>query len=286
MNNIETIQKIIENYSDYITFISLLLAIIAIIIAYRFHKKSKKVIQLKHKWNSYELIVDSISKYPKLQMTYNETKLENLTVSLLNVKNKGTEIIRDSDISGSNPLKVYISEEFKILDYSVFNKVDASNEINCSLSDNELKFEFNYLNTNDYFNIQILHTGKAESLKIKGSIIGEKEPLVSHKDEKEIKMHFLLRFMITTFRNLKSISFIISLALCSFLFYKAFAFDRNIVTWIILVLLGLYFLYSAIKILFKKNPLSDLSDDESQFEHFVKSERTNQQEIMRKIFKK
>ncbi len=158
---------------DYVNYalgiLGVILAIIGIALSIRSIKKKEPIYSIK----SNNLISGSVSTLNKLLISYNNQKIENLTVSKILFYNRGSETINKQDIQTINPLRVS-SESGNILDASIIQVNHVSNNFYLNNDDeHDISFGFDYLDIGQGAVIQIIHTGLAsEDLNIDGDIKG------------------------------------------------------------------------------------------------------------------
>jgi len=154
-----------------------ILAILSLILAYIFYRKSLKLKEPCWSMASQVLIQDKISKLDNLEILYNHVKVENITVSRILFWNRGSEAIRGEDLNTDNPLRIQGDRDTKLLSVEIVDKDHDKiflkyNETEEKENDKYL-LNFSYLDKNQGAVIEVIHDGKsARSISFCGRIIG------------------------------------------------------------------------------------------------------------------
>jgi hypothetical protein len=154
-----------------------ILAILSLILAYIFYRKSLKLKEPCWSMASQVLIQDKISKLDNLEILYNHVKVENITVSRILFWNRGSEAIRGEDLNTDNPLRIQGDRDTKLLSVEIVDKDHDKiflkyNETEEKENDKYL-LNFSYLDKNQGAVIEVIHNGKsARSISFCGRIIG------------------------------------------------------------------------------------------------------------------
>jgi hypothetical protein len=130
--------------------------------------------------NSINYISDFTSTIDDLNVFYKEKKVKNLTRTKLMFINFGKSTIYQKDIALKDKLRIIvISNKINILSVKkIYEKRSVSNiEISKnSKNSNEYFINFDFLDNNDGFIVQIIHDGISDdSIKVIGTIIGSNE---------------------------------------------------------------------------------------------------------------
>ena len=170
-----------------ITIVSLVYAIIC-------QQKNKERKELSFAKKSNVLVHNQKSKFEKLSLFYDNTKIDNLCVSKIAIWNSGNRVLQSSDIVTENELKLYVGIYNEILETSIITETETSNKFDINMLDkNTIKVTFDYVETNDGIVVQIIHTGIKDDVKLSCKIKGGK-PLKQYiKDEKIFKVIKVLR---------------------------------------------------------------------------------------------
>ena len=173
------IQSLANN--PIVTLAGLALAAVSIVLAVIFYARSKK-----ERWPCFEVksntIISGLNKaLDGLQLQYNGNTQERITVTKISFWNAGLETIDKSDLVELDPLAVTCSSSLPILDFQILQSSAESNSVKIDepYIKNDLQIlpiTFDYLDNNDFFVIQIVHTGdEADEFVIRGKIKGVKE---------------------------------------------------------------------------------------------------------------
>ncbi len=259
MDFLRSLAKITK--SEYFALTTFILAIISIVLAYIFYRKGRKTIRLIHSLTSYALIENNKSKFPRLKIFYDDMNLDNFSIAQLIIKNFSNTSIKADDIAPSDPIKLTIDGEAEILEAEIIYQKDKTNNFQINKIDkNTILIKFDFIDPKDETSIQIYHTGFSQAdLKISGSIIGEDKPF-SEEGKKRFQISYLsfntnmLKFIIDP--KLKWVrvllDFIIGIGLISY----AFLCKPAILSWLLLIIIGIGSLITSIRRIFKKENLS------------------------------
>ncbi|EDP96392.1 hypothetical protein U8527_09795 [Kordia algicida OT-1] len=168
----------------------LILAILSIVLAIYFYIKSKKEKKPVYSLQTTKLIENNISSIEKLNISFADKPVKNLSVTKLAFWNAGKQSIRDNDFVQADRLRILPIDDFTIFDY----KVDFENNLNNvkvkQKKDSSLIITFDYLDLNQGIILSIFHNGNAnKSIVIKGSFIGSKK--VSRSKERKRLSYFI-----------------------------------------------------------------------------------------------
>ena len=159
-----------------LTLITLFLAIVGIILACYFYRKSRKTKKPTFAIRSLNLVRNFKSKLKELELRYAGQEVEDLTISRVAFWNNGTDTMHSNDIANADPLRVVINPIYEMLDVEVICVNKNANQFRTAKSEkqkSEFKILFDYLDKHDGGVIQIIHTGKtSEDIKVLGTIKG------------------------------------------------------------------------------------------------------------------
>jgi len=156
--------------------IGILIGILGLIAAFVFYRKS--LILKKPMWGirTKSIVTNFISEIAFLNIKYRNKQVKNLSFSRLIFWNDGKNPIDNNDISDHNPLGIYVvQEEILILDAKIIEENSSASRIKINLHENKkcINIDFEYLNSNKGFVIELVHTGiSSNDLVIKGDIKG------------------------------------------------------------------------------------------------------------------
>ena len=153
----------------------MILTPVGIILAIVFYFKSKKNKSLIYYIKSDLLIEDFIQKIKGLTIQFTGKTIERLTVTKIAFWNNGNDTINQSDFPSTDKFSIQINNDYDILDVSITTILNITNNIIVDLSENkkEINIDFEYMDKNDGFIIQIFHTGiNSDIFTINGTIKG------------------------------------------------------------------------------------------------------------------
>jgi len=253
MEFLETIKEFITEYADYFTFISFVLAVIAILLAYWFYKKGKKITSISFEIYTKNFIENGIDKYPNLKIEYGNEILSNFSITEIAVRNTGSESIKKNDIAPNDRLRVSIKKPFKILEYEILFKSNDSIKFLILNVNDEYVFEFDYLNPSDEALIHFIHNGTPDQIVVRGAIIGETKPIeIFNYDNLEVPMLKasidILDFVSSRRADKFKLVFksILIILLSSYVYIK----DVSSTTFVLIVIFIVFQFYRVVQLLF------------------------------------
>lgn len=112
-----------------------------------FYLKGKEEMLPCYLLKSTNLFEELDTKFDALKVSYNEEKIDNLTVSTLFFWNSGKKTIRDVDIARNDPLILKMKHGYKILNIKILNVHINKNNYKVNLSPDSLtaKLMFDYM---------------------------------------------------------------------------------------------------------------------------------------------
>jgi len=166
--------------TPWVTLGSFALAFFGILLAIIFYFRSQK-----NKTPCYEeasnTIIEGLHKsLDGLEIHYKGNIQERITVTKVAFWNDGKETIDKSDTVEKDPLRIELPNSIEVLDIQVIDVSSNSNSVsikNAIVTKDKTTYtlDFEYLDNNDYFVIQIIHNGSSqEELGIEGKIKGVK----------------------------------------------------------------------------------------------------------------
>lgn len=190
---------------------------------------------------SINIINELVTKFESLQMTYSGLPIENLTVTKILFWNGGNDTKDDQDISRVDPLKIYIKENYEILESNVLYSKNPANQFSVKTANDKSYaiLNFDYLDKDEGGIVQLIHTGTSDKdIEIRGTIKGAGKPV-------HAKQH-LFFFNIPKYRRKIFIGVytLIILGISMIFFIFEFALSKKIILSAILV--GFSLLYWGI----------------------------------------
>jgi hypothetical protein len=188
--NIDKILEFFQN-NPFLNVVFLCLALIGVLATIYFYFKSIRKKEPTFSIRSINLVKDKINKIKGLEINYLNEKINNLSISKLAFYNNGKETIKSNDVANSDPLKIEIKNNGKILDADIIFQKNIANNFKLSLKKNKISIEFDYFDYAEGIVVQIVHTGKtSEDLALKGSFHG-----VKNIKEKSLNKSFLSKLV-------------------------------------------------------------------------------------------
>jgi hypothetical protein len=170
--------SLLTSNSWYNLFLSLI-TIFSFLGMIYFYYKSKKEKRPLFYLKSTPILGDLSEKYQTLQMTYNGTKIKNLTLTQISFWNAGNETIKKDDIAIKDPISIKTKNNTQILDVKMTTSENNQNgfDYDKSFDLTTLTLIFDYIDKNQGVSFQLLHTGlSSNDVELKGSVIGVGKP--------------------------------------------------------------------------------------------------------------
>lgn len=155
------------------------IGIIGIFIAVFTYFLSRSIHRISVHKTTKELIGLSDSMLPEqVAVLYEGEKVNKLSSTSFILWNSGNKVITKNSLETIDPLRIEIERHAKILRYEI--KTINNSTCNISIKPDEegffLKLLFDFLEKNNGFHLEILHTGKDSDIKVAGKVIGVKTP--------------------------------------------------------------------------------------------------------------
>lgn len=165
------LEKLMDNPVAWaVLAISTIASFVYAVITQHINKERK---QLSYYQRSQSIIRDKKGKFDKLSVLYDGQLVDSICVSTVTIWNSGNRTINDSDIVESKELTLSLLEDNKILSADIIAVSEDTNNFKITMIDNSsMKILFDYVDKKEGVVIQIIHTGKSESVVINCKIKG------------------------------------------------------------------------------------------------------------------
>ena len=156
-----------------LNIVFLLLAIFGIAVSAYTYKKSKRDKRLVFKSRSSKIISKKDFSFPKLSFQYDGNEIEDLIMTEISIWNYGTEPFKAEDVVKTDCLRIESLRDTIIYECQI-EVANEHNEIKFKqLSENEVRFNFLYLNSSEGMKVRIFHNdSNSNDIVIKGRFIG------------------------------------------------------------------------------------------------------------------
>jgi hypothetical protein len=146
--------------NPWITLLTITIALIGVILTIIFYLKGRRKKSIRYSIKSDCLFEDFVEKITGLSIQFSKKQIKTLTVTKIAFWNDGTETINCDDFPSNDTFSISIDNNYDILDVSVIHSNKDTNNIKINLSKDRKKIdlEFEYLDHDDGFVIQIFHT--------------------------------------------------------------------------------------------------------------------------------
>ena len=177
--NLMWLKEILKD--PFISFFSIILAIISIVLAFVFYFKSRRNKKILFSTYNRTIIESGQTALADLEIFYKNQKQERITISKLGIWNAGSEPVRQNDIPTASPLSIEVAEGADVLSVIVLFTTDDANHF--LLGDiqkpagekkhTQVPFSFDYFDKGEGAVVQIAHSGDAlHDIKVTGKVIG------------------------------------------------------------------------------------------------------------------
>jgi len=167
----------IDSLQETLSFIStnpiiyLLLAIFTILGAF-WGKKGLSKKRISFRTVSFPIIRESTNAISNVSILYKDKPVTNLTITNFVIWNSSDKSIRKDDIVPLSPLCFSTNNEnAEILDLSIIETNNSTNNASLDLSGNKFSLSFDYLKKKNGIIIQVIHTGQDGDIKFTGELI-------------------------------------------------------------------------------------------------------------------
>lgn len=162
-------------------WLSLLIALISIFLAYFFYRKSRSEAKLYYQYRTLRLIGGSEKILPdEVRISFKGLEVPRLSSSHIIFWNAGRGTIRQDDIVQSDPVRIIFSDRTHVLRLRVVSSTRATIAFAAKINpeqDNEVLCTFDYLDGGDGAVVEILHTDEKRFPLVCGTIRGIPEGL-------------------------------------------------------------------------------------------------------------
>lgn len=170
--------------NPWFSILLLILAILALVLMVLFYFRSLRVRRPFFDIRSSNVFQDLLEKHESLQdeplrVLYASHPIRNLTSTKFAFWNGGRETIRREDVAEAAPLLVRMRDGCRILKAHIISVNNEANRFSVEVSPDwtELKIRFDFLDKNDGFVLQMLHSGKSgRDMTFEGMVIGAGPP--------------------------------------------------------------------------------------------------------------
>lgn len=243
-------------------FIGLILAIWSLVVGIKGRAKKSLSLSL----IGYNLIKDFSEKIDGLNVSFNDDKVKNFTVTKIAVWNSGNITLTKSDIVDADPFRIEISDDLIILDYQILQTNEPSNQFKLISAKTEegkeyLKVDFDYIDRRQGCVIQIFHNGQSSSqIGVKGRIKGIKK--ITQEDSSKFILKLSDSLAMTANKRVNRVALAVLMLLSVIVIFVLFWYNPNeLMTskkesykYLPAALSCLPYLYLSYKLLVKKVP--------------------------------
>ena len=243
--NISQLVSVI-NQNPWLILCSLILNPVTIILSIIFFIKNKKTVSIKYCLKNDLLISDFIQKINNLNIDYSGNIIKTLSIAKIAIWNDGNLTINNNDFAKKDNFFISIDNDFEILDTSIIQTINTSNDIKVELSNDKKKIAiaFDYLDKKEGFVIQLFHTGtNIKIFNFEGSLKGFGK-ISKGKLQEKPKLHTVIKELLPLLSGL-IIYFLSSL----------FSYEINIVLIIFSMILIWFSIAFIIYRIFKPVPM-------------------------------
>lgn len=165
---------ILREVFDFLStpWVGSVLGLIGLPLAIYIYVIGKRRSELSYQLREFSVVGGLSAKFPdELIIHFNNIKVDKITSTELVIWNSGNTTINGYDIVEIDPLRLKCNEG-SILKIEILRSTRNVIFPNFTLKENEYRVGFDYLDHNDGFVAQIIHSGPKKNIKIIGSIKG------------------------------------------------------------------------------------------------------------------
>ncbi|EDX70090.1 conserved hypothetical protein [Bacillus cereus NVH0597-99] len=167
-----------------------LIGVIGILIAIVTYRKSKIGQRLVYQSSATKIIGKNRNTPEEIQIYFRGNEVPRVIKTSLVIWNSGNETIKSSHITKEDPLRIQIEQSESIISYRILKETRRTNKVDLVLDkENELLFNFDYLDPNDGVRVEILHTDDKNPVVFKGTVIGMKQDIKSWNTERGVRVN-------------------------------------------------------------------------------------------------
>ena len=154
-----------------------LCTIFSVVLAIWTYLKGKRKLEISCFCNANEIVRSGKNLVADLQLLYQGKPIDNLTITRYVIWNSGNSVLNYSDIVKTKPLQIIaVDDDVEFLDATIITESDPTNKFEIEeFSNQHVKLKFDYVEKNDGIVVQLLHTGKKQSITIDCKIKGGKK---------------------------------------------------------------------------------------------------------------
>jgi hypothetical protein len=182
-----------------ITYSSLAIGIISVILTILFYFKSKRLRRINFiKTNIH--ILKKPYNFQFLDIQYKSKKIENLNITKLMILNSGRETINNSDITRIQPLKIEFPPFTEIYENSIFLMNNLANGFSLNNKECEIEIHFDYMDPGDFVIIQLIHNLEESAyIRITGKMKATQISEIKFEQIKRFKFYLLIIYFLIFF---------------------------------------------------------------------------------------
>ncbi|MBK7222870.1 MAG: hypothetical protein IPH94_16625 [Saprospiraceae bacterium] len=161
------------NQNRWLNVVFLILGTGSIVISIYLYFKSRKRKLPTYLMKTFNLFKNKISNIDKLNITYDNTHIENLSITKIALWNRGNEVINYSDVAPRNLLQIKMLNSKQILDAQIKYTKNNNNNFTIQISEDKksLIIKFDYFFQNEGVVLEIFHNGTSgKEIIIDGSL--------------------------------------------------------------------------------------------------------------------
>lgn len=145
----------------WLSWIGLGIGVIGLLLSYYFYKKGTRTKRPYCLTFTQSIAGRVLLDIPDFQLTYKGRSVERLAITKLVFWNAGSETIASGDVPTAAPFLIGLSENVEFLNHNLEFVKRRSNAIMMTLDQDKkhLRVDFEYLDKNDGFVVELLHTG-------------------------------------------------------------------------------------------------------------------------------
>ena len=156
--------------------VTTIIGVVGVTVALIAYFRPRKRLRLSYQTISTPYFAEDDYALPsELVMTFNGERVERLSKTTLIFWNSGTEVLKGEDIVRSEPLRICLDADDRILSHQVAGVSKKTNQVQVDRTEgafNELSLRYDYLDPRDGLVLEIMHNSKRRRPVIRGAVKG------------------------------------------------------------------------------------------------------------------
>ena len=162
------------------TFIGLL----GLVLGFIFYAKSQRRARLGYQYDEVTLLGGKDAAFPtEIEVRFNGIEVPQVTACRVFLWNSGQRTIRGEDIVARDPCRIQLESGTQVLKQTILRETRSVNGVRTDCSSqmpHVITITFDFLDPNDGFTLEVLHSGPRKELRVAGTIKGIPKGITNH----------------------------------------------------------------------------------------------------------